>query len=121
LTAGGRSRVVVGQYPGNRYARGTRVVIVNRAIHTGDVFASLGSGMAILQSISGVVMWWKKKRAFSEFCGEELCGCLGDSQMFSDTLPHLFNMVGSLPKPTRLKYLLHLGQRIVPQWGSRRL
>src|SRR6202165_2664351 len=26
-----------------------------------------------------------------------------------------------LAKPTRLKYLLHLGQRIVPQWGERRL
>jgi len=26
-----------------------------------------------------------------------------------------------LSKPTRLKYLLHLDQRIVPQWGSRRL
>jgi hypothetical protein len=26
-----------------------------------------------------------------------------------------------LAKPTRLKYLLHLEQRIVPQWGERRL
>ena len=33
--------------------------------------------------------------AFSEFCSEEPCWCLGDSQMFKDTHPHLFNIAGS--------------------------
>ncbi len=77
LTPGGRSRVVVDQYTGNvlftessRTApAGTRMVIVNRALHTGDIFGipsktvvSLTSLMAVLQLVSGVVMWWKKKR-----------------------------------------------------------
>ena len=33
--------------------------------------------------------------AFSEFCGEEPCWRLGDSQMFKDTHSHLFNIAGS--------------------------
>src|ERR1700733_7153174 len=32
---------------------------------------------------------------FSEFCGEEPCWRLGNSQMFKDTHPHLFNIAGS--------------------------
>ncbi len=76
-TPGGRSRVIVDQYTGNvlftessRTApAGTRMVIVNRALHTGDIFGipskaivSLASLMAVLQLITGVVMWWKKRR-----------------------------------------------------------
>jgi uncharacterized iron-regulated membrane protein len=45
-------------------------VIVNRAIHTGDIFGipskflmSLASLMAAVQVITGVVMWWKRTRA----------------------------------------------------------
>ena len=33
--------------------------------------------------------------AFSEFCGEEPCWCLGNAQMFQDTHPHLFYITGS--------------------------
>jgi len=32
---------------------------------------------------------------FPEFCGEEPCWRLGDSQMFKDTHPHLFDIAGS--------------------------
>ncbi len=77
LTPGGRSRVVVDQYTGkvlfaesSRTApAGARMVIVNRAMHTGDLFGipsktvvSLASLMAVLQLVSGVAMWWKKRR-----------------------------------------------------------
>lgn len=76
LTPGGRSRVYVDQYSGkvlfaegSRTApAGTRMVILNRAIHTGDIFgvpskvvASLASLIAVLQLVSGVVMWWRKR------------------------------------------------------------
>jgi uncharacterized iron-regulated membrane protein len=76
LTPGGRSRMAVEQYTGNilfaessRAApAGTRLVTINRAIHTGDIFGvasktivSLASLMAVLQLISGVVMWCKKR------------------------------------------------------------
>ena len=76
LTPGGRSRVAIDQYTGkvlftesSRTApRGTRLVIWNRAIHTGDVFgipskalASLASLMAVMQLMSGVAMWWKRR------------------------------------------------------------
>jgi uncharacterized iron-regulated membrane protein len=44
-------------------------VIVNRAIHTGDIFGipskflmSLASLMAATQVITGVIMWWKRTR-----------------------------------------------------------
>jgi uncharacterized iron-regulated membrane protein len=78
LTPGGRSRVIVDQYSGavlfaegSRTApAGARMVIVNRAIHTGDIFGipskllmSLASLMAAVQLITGVVMWWKRTRA----------------------------------------------------------
>ena len=78
LTPGGRSRVIVDQYSGavlfaegSRTApAGARMVIVNRAIHTGDIFGipskflmSLASLMAAVQVITGVIMWWKRTRA----------------------------------------------------------
>ena len=47
---------------------GTRMVNANRAIHTGDIFGlptkflmSLASLMAVVQALSGAVMWWKRK------------------------------------------------------------
>jgi uncharacterized iron-regulated membrane protein len=43
-------------------------VIANRAIHTGDIFGipskiemSLASLMAVMQLVSGVGMWWKRR------------------------------------------------------------
>jgi uncharacterized iron-regulated membrane protein len=75
-TQGGRSRVMIDPYTGKiLYAEGsrtapagTRIVIANRAIHTGDIFgvfsktimmlASLALGM---QVISGLRMWWLRK------------------------------------------------------------
>ena len=78
LTPGGRSRVVVDQYTGqvlfaegSRTApSGARIVIQNRAIHTGDIFGipskavvSLASVMLVLQFVSGVAMWLKKRSA----------------------------------------------------------
>jgi uncharacterized iron-regulated membrane protein len=72
LTPGGRSQIVLDQYTGevlfaqgSRTApAGTRMVIVNRAIHTGDIFGipskilmSLASLMVVVQLISGVAMW----------------------------------------------------------------
>ena len=75
LTPGGRSFVVVDQYSGkvlfaegSRSApAGSRIVILNRAIHTGDIFGvpsktvmSLASLAIVVQVISGVVMWWKR-------------------------------------------------------------
>jgi uncharacterized iron-regulated membrane protein len=79
-TPGGRSRVLVGQYSGrvlftesSRTApAGARVVIANRAIHTGDIFGipsklvmSLASLALVLQAASGLVMWWKRIRGKS--------------------------------------------------------
>jgi uncharacterized iron-regulated membrane protein len=77
LTPGGRSRVIVDQYTGNvlfaessRTAPvGTRIVIVNRAIHTGDIFGisskaivSFASLMTAVQMIGGLVIWRKRQR-----------------------------------------------------------
>lgn len=77
LTPGGRSRVLVEPYTGqvlfaegSRTApAGTRMVNANRAIHTGDIFGlptkflmSLASLMAVVQALSGAVMWWKRKQ-----------------------------------------------------------
>ena len=74
-TPGGRSRVVVDQYTGqvlfaegSRTApAGARMVIQNRAIHTGDIFGipsktlmSVACLMAVLQVISGLTMWLKR-------------------------------------------------------------
>jgi uncharacterized iron-regulated membrane protein len=76
-TPGGRSRIYIDQYTGqvlqaegSRTApAGTRAVNLNRAIHTGDIFGipsklvmSLASLMAVVQLVSGVVMWVKRLR-----------------------------------------------------------
>jgi uncharacterized iron-regulated membrane protein len=76
LTGGGRSRVVIDQYSGavlfaegSRTAPvGARLVIANRAIHTGDIFGipskflmSLASLMAAVQVVTGLFMWWKRR------------------------------------------------------------
>jgi uncharacterized iron-regulated membrane protein len=75
LTPGGRSRVYVEQYTGavllaegSRTApAGTRLVTLNRAIHTGDVFGlpsriamSLGSLAVLVQAVSGLLMWTQR-------------------------------------------------------------
>ena len=48
---------------------GARVVIANRALHTGDIFGipsktifSLASLMLVAQAISGIIMWWKRRK-----------------------------------------------------------
>jgi uncharacterized iron-regulated membrane protein len=76
-TPGGRSRVFVHPYTGavvqsessRTTAAGTRLVIANRAIHTGDLFgvptkivASIGSLAVALQVVSGLAMWLKRVR-----------------------------------------------------------
>jgi uncharacterized iron-regulated membrane protein len=76
LTPGGRSRVMVDQYTGqvlfaegSRTApAGARLVIANRAIHTGDIFGipsktamCLACLMAVVQLVSGVLMWLKRR------------------------------------------------------------
>jgi uncharacterized iron-regulated membrane protein len=75
-TPGGRSTVLIDPYTGkvlfsqgSRTApAGARLVIANRAIHTGDIFGipskvlmSLASVMLVVQVVSGVLMWWKRK------------------------------------------------------------
>ena len=77
LTPGGRSRIYIDPYTGRvllaessrTTAAGTRLVILNRAVHTGDIFGlpskavmSLASLTAVLQAVSGVVMWLKRKQ-----------------------------------------------------------
>jgi len=77
LTPGGRSRVLVDQYTGNvlltegsRTApAGSRMVILNRAIHTGDIYGiptkalfSLMSLALAAQFVTGIAMWWKRTR-----------------------------------------------------------
>jgi uncharacterized iron-regulated membrane protein len=77
LTPGGRSRVFVHPYTGavmqaessRTTAAGTRAVILNRAVHTGDVFGvptkilmSLASLAAVAQVVTGTLMWWKRPR-----------------------------------------------------------
>lgn len=77
LTPGGRSRVFVNPHTGavlqaessRTTAAGTRVVILNRAVHTGDLFGvpskvlmSLASLAAVAQVVSGALMWWKRPR-----------------------------------------------------------
>jgi len=75
-TPGGRSRIYVSPYDGSvlqvesarTTAAGTRLVILNRAIHTGDLFGlptkvvmSLASLAAVAQAITGLMMWWKRR------------------------------------------------------------
>lgn len=78
LTPGGRSRVEVDQYSGevvfaesSRTApAGTRAVILNRAVHTGDLFGvpskilmSLASLLTVVMATSGLLTWWHRRRA----------------------------------------------------------
>lgn len=78
LTPGGRSFVTVDQYSGqvlfaegSRTApAGARIVIANRALHTGDILGipskavmSAACLMAVIQVVSGVTIWWKKRKA----------------------------------------------------------
>ena len=78
LTPGGRSRVFIDQYSGavliaegSRTApAGSRVITLNRAIHTGDVFGmpskivmSLASLAVVVQLASGVLLWRRKRRS----------------------------------------------------------
>jgi len=75
-TPGGRSRVIIDPYSGKiLYAEGsrtapagTRLKVINRAIHTGDIFGmfskilvSLASLALGFQVISGLRMWWLRK------------------------------------------------------------
>ncbi len=77
LTPGGRSWVILDQYSGDvlvaqnsRTAPGpTRADILNRAIHTGDVFGtisktvgSLSSLLVVVQAVTGIVLWWKRDK-----------------------------------------------------------
>jgi uncharacterized iron-regulated membrane protein len=77
LTPGGRSWVCVDQYSGkvlvaqnSRTAPGpTRAQILNRAIHTGDIFGvfskivlSLSSLLVVVQALSGISMWLKRPK-----------------------------------------------------------
>jgi uncharacterized iron-regulated membrane protein len=74
-TPGGRSRVYVNPYDGSvlqvesarTTAAGTRLVILNRAIHTGDLFGlptkalmSLASLAVVVQALTGLMMWWRR-------------------------------------------------------------
>ena len=77
-TPGGRSMVFIDPYSGkvldaesSRTApAGTRIINMNRAIHTGDLFGipskiimSLASLALVLLFVSGVGMWWRRKAA----------------------------------------------------------
>jgi len=75
LTPGGRSRVFIDPYGGKvvqaessrTTAAGQRLVILNRALHTGDIFGmpskvavSLASLAIVAQFVTGLVMWRKR-------------------------------------------------------------
>ena len=77
LTGGGRSYVMVDQYSGKvLFALGSRtapasvrLLTLNRALHTGDIFGtsskvlmSMASLAAAFQMLSGIVMLWKRIR-----------------------------------------------------------
>lgn len=77
-TPGGRSRIMIDAYTGkvlmaegSRTApAGARLVILNRAIHTGDLFGiptkilvSLASFLMAIQVVSGVAIWWKRLKS----------------------------------------------------------
>ena len=58
---------------------GTRLVIANRALHTGDIFgvpsktvASLASLLLVVQAISGIAMWWKRRKGVSPRTAEAI-------------------------------------------------
>jgi uncharacterized iron-regulated membrane protein len=53
------------------------MVNANRAIHTGDIFGipsktilSLASLMAVMQLMSGLAMWWKRRTQRKRAAGE---------------------------------------------------
>jgi len=86
-TPGGRSRIVIDPDTGRVLAAegsrtaplGTRLVTLNRAIHTGDVFGlasktvmSLASLAVVGQAVSGLIIWWARRRpvAFTRPRGE---------------------------------------------------
>ena len=88
LTPGGRSWANVDQYSGKPVSfqssrtapAASRTIIVNRAVHTGDILGypskillSLSSLMLIIQAITGYYMWWKKLRTkqAAEVAGSE--------------------------------------------------
>lgn len=75
-TPGGRSTVYIDQFSGSVLSfqnsrtapGGTRLVNLNRALHTGDIgglptkiIACLASLAVIVQAFTGVVMWWKRR------------------------------------------------------------
>lgn len=77
-TPGGRSRVTINSYSGevlqvdnSRTApAGRRIEILNRAIHTGDIFGlpskvvmAIASAMAPMQLLTGVMMWRRRKKS----------------------------------------------------------
>ena len=77
-TPGGRTRIYVDAHTGQvlladtsrTTAAGNRLVILNRAIHTGDIFGipskmvmSLASLAAVAQFVTGLMMWVKRIRA----------------------------------------------------------
>ena len=77
-TPGGRSRLFINQYSGSvlqiessrTTAAGTRLVILNRAIHTGDILGlptrilmSLASLAAVAQLLTGLMMWGERRDA----------------------------------------------------------
>jgi uncharacterized iron-regulated membrane protein len=74
-TPGGRSHVFIDQFSGSVLAfegsrtapGGTRLVNLNRALHTGDIgglptkiLGCLASLSVIVQAFTGIVMWWKR-------------------------------------------------------------
>jgi uncharacterized iron-regulated membrane protein len=76
-TPGGRSQVVIDSYTGHViFAQGSRsappgarLVTANRAIHTGDIFGlpgkaivSLASLAAVVQVITGLLMWLRRSQ-----------------------------------------------------------
>src|SRR5262249_30730062 len=75
LTPGGRSRIFIDQYSGEMLLAessrtaplGSRMITLNRAVHTGDVFGipskaimSLASLIVVLQLVTGLV-WWRRR------------------------------------------------------------
>lgn len=77
-TPGGRSRIMVDEYSGKALyvlssrtaAAGTRLVNLNRALHTGDIFGipskalvSLASLVMVFQLATGVIIWLKRRGA----------------------------------------------------------
>jgi len=76
-TPGGRSRAEIDQYTGevvfaegSRTApAGARIVNLNRAIHTGDIYGlptkvlmSLASALTVVMATSGLLTWWQRRR-----------------------------------------------------------